>query len=179
MRLSLFGLVLASLMVANGDLRAQSRPTSVHVGVARAEWLSPGAWAPAVGIDRRLSRRGRVALIAGAHGIINQFTPGNALTRRQHIATGTVGPEVRVRNSGTVRAFLGAAVAGSYWWYSYGPSTSFLRSGHAFDAIGILTSVRTELGRASGTALSLRADVRTVWTNDVSWSPQLGVGVAF
>lgn len=173
--------VFAALLLASTRaLSAQhDRRFTIHFGTAQADWLSPDQWAVAAGFDFRPVRSGRWAMLFGGHGLINQFTPGIGITRRQSVATALLGAELRTHISRSTRTFLSSALAGSYWWYRYQPASANLRDGHALDAIGILSGLRTEIGRGRGPALSLRAEVRTVFTDQWSWNPQVGVGIAF
>lgn len=172
-------LLIAASVLMGRSVAGQAPSVTVHVGVARAEWLSRGEWATAAGIDFRPVRRDAFSLIIGAHGLFNQFTPGTGLTRRQSVGTALVGGEFRVLQTRRLSASVGSALAASYWWYRYRPTRALTPSGHEFDAFGLVSGVRIESVRMNRPALSIRADVRTTFLDNVSWSPQLGVGLAF
>jgi hypothetical protein len=172
-------IAVASIALCPQEAASQARDYTVDLGVARAEWLSPGAWATSAGLDYRLKRGRRAALVVGLSGIFNQFTPGVGLTRRQHIATVAIGGEFRAIDARFARTFVHSQVAGSYWWFRYSPRFDFVPPGHQFDAIGIINGIRMEFSRRGRQALSVRADVRATLTDDVTWSPHISVGVAF
>lgn len=170
--------VAVALIVCPSLALSQQRKFTVDLGAAKAEWLSPGQWATSANVDYRPLQRGRAALVVGAGGIFNQFTPGIGVTRRQHIATISLGAEYQALNRSSWPVYVHAQLAGSYWWYRYSPRRDIAPAGSAFDSFGVVSGIRLETPRNSRGALSIRADVRAAFDGGLTLSPRLGVGFA-
>ena len=171
-------LVAVALIVCPSLALSQPRKFTVDLGAAKAEWLSPGKWATSANVDYRPLRRGRAALVVGTSAIFNQFTPGIGVTRRQHIATISLGAEYQALNGSLWPVYVHAQLAGSYWWYRYSPRRDITPAGSAFDSFGIISGLRIETPRTFRGALSIRADVRAAFDGGFTLSPRLGVGFA-